>query len=130
MYQPCITDMYFFFNLKACRIPGRSFYCVPCVEHPISELFTTKCTTIYGAQRIKTCLQCFRQSETQTSLLKKGTDQFARMSRLVWAFVVPKPPKTGFLMVNVLKFQTLFSFRFQQNVGYQGLNLQNACQNT
>ena len=72
--------------------------------------------SIYGQQRDKTCLQGFRQSETQTSLhsyrdqLKnlnfaciklrydtfqkannKGTDQSARMGRLVCACVVPKP---------------------------------------
>ena len=67
----------------------------------------------YGPHRHKTCLQGFRQSEFQTSLFSyseisldgtfqnlnnKGADQTARMCRLVSAFVVRKPPKTGFLL--------------------------------
>ena len=72
--------------------------------------------------REKTCLRGFRQREIQTILLSyrdqleslnfacstfgydtfqnaknKGADQTARMRRLVCAFVVRKPPKTGFL---------------------------------
>ena len=33
-------------------------------------------------------------------------------------------------MVNVLKFQTLFSFYSMKNNGFRGLNSQNACQNS
>ena len=72
-----------------------------------------------GPRRDKTCLQGFRQSEAKTSFLSyrengnftcgkfrydtlqkannNGADQTARMRRLVRAFVVRKPPKTGFL---------------------------------
>ena len=76
----------------------------------------------YGSRRDKTCLRGFRKSEIQTSLLSyrdkleyqnfacsmfrdvifqnannKGVDQSARMRRLVCAYVVHKPPNTGFL---------------------------------
>ena len=75
-----------------------------------------------GPRREETCLREFRQIGFQTSLLSyrdqlenlnfasnkftyntfqkannKGTDQTARMRRLVCACVVCKPPKTGFL---------------------------------
>ena len=78
--------------------------------------------TLYGPFCEKTCLRGFRQSEIQTSFLNyrdnledlnftsskltytifqkvnnKGADQTARMRRLVCAYVVRNPPKTGFL---------------------------------
>ena len=78
--------------------------------------------TTNGPCRDKTCLLGFRQNDIQTSLLSyrdqlenwnfagsksryntihlannKGTDQTALMRRLVCAFVVRKPLKTGFL---------------------------------
>ena len=77
---------------------------------------------IFGPRRDKTCLRGFQQSKTQTSLLSYidkleiwnfacckldydtfhaanniGADQSALMRRLVCAFVVGQPPKTGFL---------------------------------
>ena len=63
---------------------------------------------ISWASMRQTCLRGFRQSETQPSYIDcledqnyanyKGADQSARsMRRLVCAFVVLKPPKTGFL---------------------------------
>ena len=79
---------------------------------------------LYDPCRDQTFLRCFRQSETQTSLLScrdylecsnfalsskfrydtfqeannKGAIQTARMCRLVCTFVVQKTPKTSFLM--------------------------------
>ena len=71
-----------------------------------------------GHDTIKTCLLGFQPNKTQTNLLSyldqlgccsklgyytfhiannKGTDQTAWMHRLVCAFVVRKPQKTGFL---------------------------------
>ena len=83
---------------------------------------TESTEVINGPRRDKTCLWGFRQSGIQTSLLSyrdllenrnfacskiwydtfqkannKSADQTAWMRRLVCAFVVRKPPKTGFL---------------------------------
>ena len=77
---------------------------------------------LLGPRCEKTCLRGFQQNKFQTSLLSyrdyletcnftcsmltygtfqkannKGTDQTARMRRLVCACVVRKPPKTDFL---------------------------------
>ena len=90
---------------------------------------------MYGIHREKTCLWGFRQSKTKTSLLSyrdlleirnagrsepryftlqkgnnKGTDQSARMRRLVCAFVVHKPPKTGFFATRRVCCFTIFNF--------------------
>ena len=96
-----------------------------CCSHPMQRSQFFLCysmSRLNGPRCEKSCLQGFRQSETQTSLLSyrgylenqnfscskfrddtfqnpnnKGADQSARMRRLICTFVVCKSPKTGFL---------------------------------
>ena len=77
-------------------------------------------STLYGPRLDKTCLWGFpkkRDSNQSPQLQRlarkltfqkaynKGADQTAQMRRLVCAFVVPKSPKTGFLVSRPISCQ-------------------------
>ena len=115
------------------RYSIRCLSSIQCVCKQQDSRESVYCQT-YGPRREKTCLWGVRQSEFQTSLFSyrdflvikkltcskfnydsfqtannKGTDQTARMCRLVCACVVHKLPKTGFLEsrpISVIYFVT------------------------